>query len=156
MLSYVQLFVTPWTVAHQAPLSAGFAKQDYWSGLPFPPPGNLPDPRNWTCVSCSSCSGRWILYHLSHLGSSTYNWHFLNIYLTKAEYTVFSSTLGTSILDCILDHNTILKQCKRTETSLVVQWLRFHASTVEGTGSILGQRNKILHAVLPKNKEINK
>ena len=146
MFSHVQLFVTLWSVAHQAPLSSGFPKQDYWSGLPFPPWGNLPDPRNWPCVSRSSYTGRWILYHLSHLGSSTYNWHLLNIHPAKAEYTVFSSTLRIYILDCILDHNTILKQCKRIETSLVVQWLRFHASTVEGTGSILGQRNKILHA----------
>ena len=37
-------FVNPWTVAHQAPLSMGFPKQKYWSGLPFPPPGDLPDP----------------------------------------------------------------------------------------------------------------
>ena len=36
--------VTPWTVAHQAPLSMGFPKQECWSGLPFPSPGNLPDP----------------------------------------------------------------------------------------------------------------
>ena len=37
-------FVTPWTVVHQAPLSMGFSRQDYWSGLPFPPPGDLSDP----------------------------------------------------------------------------------------------------------------
>ena len=37
-------FVTPWTVAHQAPLSMGFPRQEYWSGLPFLPPGDLPDP----------------------------------------------------------------------------------------------------------------
>ena len=43
-LSCVQLFVTPWTVAHQAPLSRGFSRQEYWSGLPFPSPGHLPDP----------------------------------------------------------------------------------------------------------------
>ena len=43
MLSCVQLFPTPWTVAHQAPLSMGFSRQDYWSGLPFPSPGDLPD-----------------------------------------------------------------------------------------------------------------
>ena len=42
--SCVQLFVTPWTVAHQAPLTMGFSRQGYWSGLPCPPPGNLPDP----------------------------------------------------------------------------------------------------------------
>ena len=35
---------TPWTVAHQAPLSVGFSRQEYWSGLPFPSPGDLPDP----------------------------------------------------------------------------------------------------------------
>ena len=43
-LSHVQLFVTPWTVAHQAPLSMGFSRQEYWSGLPFPSPGDLPNP----------------------------------------------------------------------------------------------------------------
>ena len=42
--SHVQLFVTPWTVACQAPLSMGFSRQEYWSGLPCPPPGDLPDP----------------------------------------------------------------------------------------------------------------
>ena len=43
LLSHVQLFATPWTVAHQAPLLMGFPKQEYWSGLPFLFPGNLPD-----------------------------------------------------------------------------------------------------------------
>ena len=43
-LSHVLLFVTTWTVAHQAPLSMGFSRQEYWSGLPFPPPGDLPNP----------------------------------------------------------------------------------------------------------------
>ena len=42
--SSVWLYVTPWTVAHQAPLSMGFSRQEYWSGLPCPPPGDLPDP----------------------------------------------------------------------------------------------------------------
>ena len=43
-LSPVRLFVTLWTVAHQAPLSMGFSKLEYWSGLPCPPLGDLPDP----------------------------------------------------------------------------------------------------------------
>ena len=43
--SHVQLFATPWTLAHQAPLSMGFSKQEYWSGLPCPPLGDLSDPR---------------------------------------------------------------------------------------------------------------
>ena len=43
-LSHAQLFATPWTVDHQAPLSVGFSRQEYWSGLPFPSPGDLPNP----------------------------------------------------------------------------------------------------------------
>ena len=41
---FIQLFATPWTVAHQAPLSMRLSRQEYWSGLPFPPPGDLPSP----------------------------------------------------------------------------------------------------------------
>ena len=44
LLSCVQLFVTPWTVACQASLSMGFSRQEHWSGLPFPSQGDLPDP----------------------------------------------------------------------------------------------------------------
>jgi len=46
VLSHVRLFATSWTVACQAPLSMGFSKQEYWSGLPFFPSGDLPDPRD--------------------------------------------------------------------------------------------------------------
>ena len=42
--SHVQLFAILWTRARQAPLSMGFSRQEYWSGLPCPPPGDLPDP----------------------------------------------------------------------------------------------------------------
>ena len=42
--SYFQLFATPWAVAHQAPLSMEFSRQEYWTGLPFPSPGDLPNP----------------------------------------------------------------------------------------------------------------
>ena len=45
MLCRIQLFATPWTVAHQAPLSTGFLRQEYWSGLPVPTLGDLPNPR---------------------------------------------------------------------------------------------------------------
>ena len=43
-LSRVRLFVTPWMVAYQAPQSMEFSRQEYWGGLPFPPPGNISDP----------------------------------------------------------------------------------------------------------------
>ena len=57
-LSRVRFLATPGTVARQAPLSMGFPRQEYWSGLPFPPPADLP--RDQTYVSYL---GRWVLYH---------------------------------------------------------------------------------------------
>ena len=44
-LSCLQLFLTPWTIAHKAPLSMGFPRQEYWNGLSFPSPGDLTSPR---------------------------------------------------------------------------------------------------------------
>ena len=62
-LSHVRLFATPWTVAYQAPQSMGFSTQEYWSGLPFPSPGDLP-------ITLGSNPGlphcRRIFYQLSH------------------------------------------------------------------------------------------
>ena len=43
LLNHVRLFAIPWTVAHQAPPSMGFSREEYWSELPFPSPGDLPD-----------------------------------------------------------------------------------------------------------------
>ena len=69
VFSHVQLFATPWTVAHQAPLSMGFSRQKYWSGLPFPPPGDLPHPRIKPMSPASpALAGRFFL-PLRHLGS---------------------------------------------------------------------------------------
>ena len=67
--SYVRLFATPWTIAYQAPLSMGFSRQEYWSGLPCSPPGNLPDPGMKLESLYLSCTGRWVLYHQCPLGS---------------------------------------------------------------------------------------
>ena len=65
---HVWVFATLWTVACQAPLSMGFSRQEHWSGLPFPSPGDLPDsgfePALQSLLPC-----RQILYHLSHQGS---------------------------------------------------------------------------------------
>ena len=60
-LSLVQLFGTPWTVVSQAPLSMGFSRQYYWSGLPFPSPGDLPNPE-----IKPRCPTLQTLYQLSH------------------------------------------------------------------------------------------
>ena len=69
-LSLVQLFVTPWTVAHQAPVFLGSFSQEYWTGLPFPSPGDLPD-QGLNYISCVSCIGKQFLYQLSHCGSQS-------------------------------------------------------------------------------------
>ena len=53
----------PVAVVHQAPLSMGFSRQDYWSGLPCPPPVHLPDPGIEPTSLYVSCIGRWVLYH---------------------------------------------------------------------------------------------
>ena len=66
--SHIQLFATLWTTSHQAPLSLGFSRHEYWSGLPCPPPGGLP-PKDGTHVSWVSCIGRQVLYNYHHLGS---------------------------------------------------------------------------------------
>ena len=67
LLSHVQLFTTQWSIAGRdrildsTPLSMGLYRQEYWSGFPFPPPGDLP--RDKTHVFCISCISSWILYH---------------------------------------------------------------------------------------------
>ena len=68
-LSRVQLFATPWTSACQAPLSMGFSRQEYWSGFPFPPPGDLPDPgiKPTSPVSLALAGG---FFTTCHLGST--------------------------------------------------------------------------------------
>ena len=59
-------FATPWTVTHQASLSMGFSRQEYWSGLPFPSPGDLPNPGIEPTSALQADS-----LPLSHLGSPT-------------------------------------------------------------------------------------
>ena len=61
--SRVQLFVTLWTVAYLAPLSMEFSRQEYWSGLPFPTLGDLPNPGIKSASLGVSCFGRQILWH---------------------------------------------------------------------------------------------
>ena len=63
--SRVQFFASLWTVAHQTPLSMGFSRQEYWSGLPCPPPGNLPDPE----IKPVSSAFQMDSFPVSHQGS---------------------------------------------------------------------------------------
>ena len=62
-VSHVQLFVTLWTIACQAPLSIGPFREEYWGGLPFPLPGDLPNSGIELTSSANSCFGSWVLYH---------------------------------------------------------------------------------------------
>ena len=61
--SHVRPFVTPWTVAHQVLLSMGFSRQEYWNGLPRPPPGDLPNLGTELTFACISCiAGRFLTH----------------------------------------------------------------------------------------------
>ena len=65
---FLQIFATPWTIACKAPLSLGCSSQEYWSGLPFPPPGDLPNPGiEHLSPMCPALAGRF--FTMSHLGS---------------------------------------------------------------------------------------
>ena len=68
--SLVQLLATLWTLARQAPLSMEYSRQEYWNGLPFPPPEDLPDPGVQPTLFFVSRIGRQVLYHQRHLGST--------------------------------------------------------------------------------------
>ena len=73
VLSHVQLFVTLLPVACQAPLSMGFFRQGYWSGLPFPPPGGLPDPGTEPLALMPPALAGGFFTTLHHLGSPPVN-----------------------------------------------------------------------------------
>ena len=97
MPSRVWLFATPWTVDYQASLSMGFSRQEYWSGLPFPPPGDLPNTGNDPASPVPPALAHWQAdsLPLSHqgsplpleiesqmAGSSGWNyWWFVNLWL---------------------------------------------------------------------------
>ena len=95
------------TVARQAPPSTGFPRQEYWSGLSFPSPGDLPQPRNWTHVSCS---GRRILYHwvtreahrdVIYMVDWFFSQSFLP-YILPARFLQASGLLTTALEDCFV------------------------------------------------------
>ena len=71
LLSHVQLFATPWTVVHQASLSMGFSRQEYWSGLQFPPPEVFPNPGVKPASAMSPASAGGFFTTETHLGSTT-------------------------------------------------------------------------------------
>ena len=91
VLSHIQLFVTPWTVTHQAPLSMEFSRREFLSGLLFPTPGQSSWPRDWTCISCRLLHWQADSLPLYHLGSPSlwYRYTYFNtLLLLKCKFTL--------------------------------------------------------------------
>ena len=108
--SHVRLFVTPWTIACQTPLSKGFSRQEYWIGLP--PGDQSSQPRNQTHFSCVSCIGRcfwlfffcFVFYHLCHwtnlhfkrkLLETWWHWSMMNALTSILNQEAKVDTFGT-------------------------------------------------------------
>ena len=106
--SRVQLCATLWTAARQAPPSMGFSRQEYWSGLLCPPPGDLSNPRIQPVSLKSTCTGRRVLYHQHHLGSPQ---HGILLYLFSLSCLGVSKFLPQRF--CVfLDALEILSHCE--------------------------------------------
>ena len=111
-LSCVQLFVPPWPVAHQIPLSMGFPRQEYWSGLPFLSPGDLPNPG----IEPSLLHCEQILYHLSHKGSHqifTLSYNGCLIWICLDDLNLNIKPLNTLILSTHYVSCTVLGAAQR-------------------------------------------
>ena len=93
-VSPVQLFATPWTVAHQVPLSMGFSREDYWRGLPFPSPGDLPDPGSHPIPPASpALAGRFFTTEPQSFETRLNNRSQMLNYLEKSNITSFLKIL---------------------------------------------------------------
>ena len=101
--SHIWLFATPWTVACQAPLSKGFSRQEYWSGLPCPPPGDLSDPGIESASltppalagSFFTTSAAWEAQAAWHTDSQRLQWFFSinrvkEVYLRVNKWTIYT------------------------------------------------------------------
>ena len=122
LLNCVQFFETPWTIAHQAPLSMGFSRQEDWSGLPFPPPGDLPAPG--IGLASPALVDSLPLHQLGGLAM----WH-----LIARELPQWQPLLCTSIWSRqeTLGHTTLLYQPRRAQITLLstypgTPWLSPH------------------------------
>ena len=89
VLSHVQFFATSWTAARQAPLSMGFPRQDYWSGFPFPPPGDPPRPG---IEPMSPALAKQVLYH-SATWEALVNPYALSLFTVRLFQTYFSNAV---------------------------------------------------------------
>ena len=95
VLSHVWLFVAPWTIAHQGPLPMEFSRQEYWSGLPFPTPGDLPDPEiKPASLASSALAGGF--FTISTTWEAYMGWGRINKYCVHSfALSFFHSTIHT-------------------------------------------------------------
>ena len=123
----------PHGLAHQASLSVGFSWQEYWSGLPFPSPGDLPDPG----IEPQSPDCRQTLYQLSHRGRVQQIHEVKNIYILWPSKSIPDlDTIGGGKKNAYVHCYT---RILTTENSLVVQWLELSAFTVRSAVWISGK-----------------
>ena len=124
MFSYVWLFLTLWTVAHQCPLSMKFLRQEYWSGLPFPSPGDLPHP---------GIKFRYPALQIDSLPSgppgkcieNMYFWKGINIIQILSKITM-SNTLVQILQTIFWTHNTLSPGPSHTYSLTKVVTYRFY------------------------------
>ena len=114
--SHVWLFATSWTIAHQAPLSMGFCRLEYWSGLAFLSPGDLPDPG--IKPESSAFAGRLLIIWATREAHESGKWYHSILTLP------FLSAFPTQEHPHLLGHNALEKE--DIWTSLVVQWIGIH------------------------------
>ena len=120
----VWLFVTSWTVAHQAPLSIELSRQEYWSRLPFSTPGNLSNPGSNLCLlHCQADS-----LPLCHLKKCYWSWSRINIHLCwkldrSSQYLAISKRLDEGFPGGISDKEPSC-QCKRHKRRGFNPWVR--------------------------------
>ena len=97
-LSHVQLFATPWTVDHQAPLSMEFSRQEYWSGLPFPSPMHESEKWKWSCVWLLATP--WIAAHQAPLSMEFYRQEYWSG-VPLPSYIVTAAAAAKSLQSCL-------------------------------------------------------
>ena len=110
VLRHVQLFATPWTEVHQAPLSMGFSRQEYWSRLPFPTAGDFPDP-GIKPASLSSPTLVRVLFTTAPPGKLGTQWH---VYRSEfvSNWLTFGRE-GLSLLHWLLIYHWSIEQLKK-------------------------------------------
>ena len=120
-LSRVQFFATLWAVAQQAPLSIGFSWQEWWSGLPFPPPGELPNPRiEPVSFKSPALAGRQFTTNATWEAHKNLRAFFFLIcyYFPGYHFLKF-------LLDCLVDLQSVSFRCTVKQLSYTYTYIHF-------------------------------